>query len=107
MRSIPLLGEEEKKVLQKKIKSFAVKGYIAPIEGKILSLIKYFVVPEGIINNIVIDWHIMFHAGANKLNDCVWMPSFSLPTLNLLLRLVDEDSLIMADQDMGEMFLNV
>ncbi len=33
MRSQPPLGEEEKKVLQKKIKSFAVKGYIAPIEG--------------------------------------------------------------------------
>jgi len=54
----------------------------------------------------VMDWRIVFHAGANKLNNCVWMPSFSLPTLNLLLRLVDKDTL-MADWDMGEMFLNV
>jgi hypothetical protein len=60
---------------------------------------------KGIINNIVMDWCIVFHAGANKLNNCVWMPSFSLPTLNSLLRLVDEDTL-MADWDMGEMFLN-
>jgi hypothetical protein len=105
MQSQPPLGKEEKKVLQKKIKSFVVKGYIAPIEGKILSLIKYFVAPKGIINNVVMDWHIVFHAGANKLNNCIWMPSFSLPTLNSLLRLVDEDTL-MADQDMGEMFLN-
>jgi hypothetical protein len=105
MWSQPPLGEEEKKVLQKKIKSFVVKSYIAPIEGKILSLINYFAVIKGIINNVVMDWHIVFHAGANKLNDCVWTPSFSLPTLNSLLRLVDEDTL-MADRDMGEMFLN-
>jgi hypothetical protein len=47
----------------------------------------------------------VFHAGANKLNDCVLIPSFSLPSLNLLLHLVDKDTL-MAERDMGEMFLN-
>jgi hypothetical protein len=67
--------------------------------------IKYFAVPKGIINDVVMDWRIVFHAGANKLNDCVWTPSFSLPTFNLLLRLVGEDTL-MADRDMGEMILN-
>ena len=62
MQSQPPLGEEKKKVLQKKIKSFVVKGYIAPIEGKILSLIKYFAVPKGIINDVVMEWQIVFHA---------------------------------------------
>ncbi len=47
----------------------------------------------------------MFHAGANQLNDCVWAPSFSLPTVNSLLRIVDEQTL-MQDQDVGKMFLN-
>ncbi len=66
--------------------------------GQVGLLIKYFTVPKKIINGVVQDWRIVFHAGANKLNDCVWMPLFSLPTLN-------EDTL-MADRDMGEMFLN-
>ena len=105
MRSQPPLGEEEKKVRQKKIKSFVVKGYIALIEGKILLLIKYFAVPKEIINDVVIDWQIVFHAGANKLNNCVWIPSFSLPTVNSLLRLVNKETQ-MADWDTGEMFLN-
>jgi hypothetical protein len=50
------------------------------------------------------DWRIVFHAGVNKLNDCVWAPSFCLPTMNLLLRITDKKSL-MRDQDLGEMFL--
>ena len=51
------------------------------------------------------DWRIVFHVGANKLNDCIWAPLFSLPNLNSLLRIVDEHSL-MQDMDIGEMFLN-
>jgi hypothetical protein len=105
MRSQPPLGEEEKKVLQKKIKSFVVKEYIAPVDGKTQSLIKYFAVPKGVTNDVVMDWRIVFYAGTNKVNDYVWTPSFSLPTVNLLMWLVDEETL-MADQDMGEMFLN-
>jgi hypothetical protein len=40
----------------------------------------------------------------NKLNDCVWAPSFCLPTINSLLRITDEKTL-MKDLNLGEMFL--
>ena len=61
-------------------------------------MIKYFAVPKGLE-----DWRIVFDAGANKLNDVVWVPSFFLPTVNSLLRIVDDKSL-MSDHNMGEMF---
>ena len=69
------------------------------------SVIKYFAVPKGVVDEVVQDWRIVFHAGANKLNDAVFVPSFSLPTVNSLLWLVDNKTL-MSDRDMGEMFLN-
>ncbi len=47
----------------------------------------------------------MFHAGANKLNECVWAPSFMLPTINSLLRIVDCKT-YMEDRDVGDMFHN-
>ena len=96
---------DEKEVLKKKIVKFVAKGYIAPVPGQVRSLIKYFAVPKGIIDGIVQDWRTVFHAGANNLNDCVQTPSFSLPSLNSLLRIVDEMTL-MLDRDMGKIFLN-
>jgi hypothetical protein len=63
-----------------------------------------FAVPKGVIDNVIQDWRIVFHAGANKLNDCVWAPSFCLPTINSLLWITDEKTL-MRYQDLGEMFL--
>ena len=44
-------------------------------------------------------------ANANGLNECVWSPSFWLPTINMLVRGLDKNSW-MTDQDMGDMFLN-
>jgi hypothetical protein len=101
----PPLGVDEKEVFKKKIVKFVAKRYIAPILGRVLSLIKYFAIPKGIINGIVQDWRTVFHAGANKLNNCVYMPSFSLPSLNSLLRIVNEMT-VMLDHDIGKMFLN-
>ena len=46
----------------------------------------------------------MYHAGANGLNDCVWAPTFGLPTISTMLQMIDTDS-FMQDRDMGEMFL--
>jgi hypothetical protein len=60
------------------------KRYVTPVDGKIGSLIKYFAVPKGVVNDITLDWRIVFHAGANRLNECVWAPLFSLPTVNTL-----------------------
>ena len=47
----------------------------------------------------------MFHTRANKLNNSMWGPSFVLPLLNCLLRIVDSDTL-MSNRDMREMLLN-
>jgi hypothetical protein len=105
MKAQPPLKTNEKEVLSKEILKFIKKGYIAPPENKIRSLIKYFAVPKGVLEGVVQDWRIVFHAGANKLNDSVWAPSFALPTMNSFLRIVDSNSL-MEDRDIGEMFLN-
>ncbi len=81
-------------MLCKKILKFVVKEYMAPPSKKIKSLIKYFTVLKGIIKEVVQDWGIVFHAGANKLNNSVWAPLFSLPTVNTLLRTMDMGMLI-------------
>jgi hypothetical protein len=93
-RRQPPLKPDEKAILKKKILKFVGKCYLAPPVGQIGSLIKYFAVPKGVIDNVLQDWRIVFHAGANKLNDCVWAPSFCLPTVNLLLRITDKKSLM-------------
>jgi hypothetical protein len=59
------MKEEAHLVLRQKIKKCINKGYIAPSQQRIKSLIKYFAVPKGIVDNIVQDWRIEFHAGAN------------------------------------------
>jgi hypothetical protein len=105
MRKQPHLEPDEKAILHKKISKFITKGYIAPSALKINFLIKTFSVPKGIIGGVVQDWRILFHAGANKLNDSVWALSFALPSINSLLRIVDLTTL-MSDCNMGEMFLN-
>ncbi len=69
----PPLKPEEKEVLRKKIIKFVDWKYIAPPSGTIKSLIKYFAVPKG-----TDDWRKVFHAGANKLNDCVCWQSRSM-----------------------------
>ncbi len=50
-------------------------------------LIKYFMVPKGKDN-----FRMVYNATANKLNDCVWVPTFWLPTIDLLVRALDEHS---------------
>jgi len=90
MRRQPDLGPEEREVLHKKILKFIKKGYIVPPRsGQVKSLMKYFAVPKGVLEGVTLDWRIVFHAGANKLNDSVWAPSFILPSLNSLLRIVE------------------
>jgi hypothetical protein len=64
------------------------------------SIIKYFAVPKGDS-----DVRIVYDAAASGLNDCVWSPSFWLPTIGSLIRALDVDSW-MADRDIGDMFLN-
>ena len=76
------------------------RRYLAPLEVKLHSLIKYFAIPKG-----EGDWRVVYNVGANSLNDCVWAPPFYLPSVDALLRIVDHTS-TMEDRDIGEMFLN-
>ena len=101
----PTPPEDERAILAKKISTIILKQYIVPPREKLKSCIQFFAVPKGIVDGVVQDWRIVYHAGANKLNDCVWAPSFWLPTVSSLLRMLDADSL-MEDRDIGEMFLN-
>ena len=65
----------------------------------------YFGVPKGVVDGVPQDWRIVYHAGANGLNDAIWVPSFWLPGTNSLLRIVNCET-YMEDRDIGEMFLN-
>jgi hypothetical protein len=67
---------------------------------KVKLLIKYFAVPKG-DDNI----RLVYDATANRLNECVWVPTFWLPTIDTLIRALDRDSW-MTDRDVGDMFLN-
>ena len=58
------------------------------------------------MDEVAQDWRIVFHEGAKKLNNAVFVPSFSLPTVNSLLWLVDGKT-VMSDRDMGDMFHNI
>ncbi len=64
------------------------------------STIKWFAVPKGDD-----DIRLVYDAMANRLNECVWVPTFWLPTVDSLVRALKRD-LWMTDRDMGDMFLN-
>lgn len=85
---------------KEKIFKVVKRRYLLMTGIKVKSLIKYFAVPKG-EDNIC----LVYNATSNKLNDCVWMPTFWLPTINLLVRALDKDSW-MTDCDVGDMFLN-
>eukprot|EP00804_Cyclotella_cryptica_P010959 CCRYP_016684-RA/>CCRYP_016684-RA protein AED:0.10 eAED:0.14 QI:0/0/0/1/0.25/0/5/0/1241 len=94
--SDPNVRSKVKEKIMKVVKRKYMMGTTIPLS----SLIKYFAVPKG--DN---DIQIVYDATASGLNECVWAPSFWLPTVDLLLRALDAD-LWMADRDIGEMFLN-
>jgi len=85
-----------------KEKTFKVvkRRYLLTLGNKAKSMIKYFAVPKG-EDNI----RMVYDATANHLNECVWVPSFWLPTIDLLLRTLNKYSW-MTDRDVGDMFLN-
>jgi hypothetical protein len=89
-------AEMQKKVYKVKNRRYLVSTTIE----NIMSIIRYFAVPKGDD-----DVRIVYDATASNLNDCVWAPSFWLPTVDSLLRALDSDSW-MADRDIGDMFLN-
>ena len=88
--------EVRKKVLKVKRRRYIV----GTTRLDVASIIKYFAVPKG-----EEDWRVVYDATASGLNECVWAPSFWLPTVDSLVRALNEDSW-MADRDIGDMFLN-
>ena len=105
MKAQRIGSPEETAVLRKKLLKVIRKRYITVPEERLRSLISYFGVPKGIMDGIIQDWRIVYHAGANGLNDKVWCPSFWLPGVSSLVRILDLTS-VMEDRDIGEMFLN-
>jgi len=83
-----------------KISKVVKRRYLLSTGINVKSLIKYFAVPKG-----EDDVRMVYDATANKLNECVWVPSFWLPTIDSLVRALDGESW-MTDRDVGDMFLN-
>jgi hypothetical protein len=67
------------KTREKKIGKVFKRRYLISTCLAIKSFIKYFVVPKG-----EDDIRLVYNATANKLNKCVWVPSFWLPAIDLL-----------------------
>jgi hypothetical protein len=74
------------------------KGYIDI--GLVLLLISFFEVPNGLTNI-----RMVYDGTKSGLNAVLWAPWFPLPTIDSLLRNVEAGTW-MADNDVGEMFLN-
>jgi hypothetical protein len=86
--------------IREKIEKVLKRRYLVPMDLVIKSNIKFFPVPKG-----EDDICIVYDATANELNEAVWVPTFWLPTINLLVQAVGSDSW-MTDKDIGDMFLN-
>jgi hypothetical protein len=74
------------------------KGYIDI--GLVISLISFFEVPKGLT-----DIRMVYDGTKSGVYAMLWTPWFPLPTVDSLLRSV-EPGTWMADNDVGEMFLN-
>ena len=82
----------------KKLEKVRRLGYID--KGFIRSLTSYFSVPKG-----EADIRMVYDASRSGLNEALWAPNFGLPSVDVLLRGVDE-GFWMGDLDIGDMFLN-
>lgn len=79
-----------------KLETVRNRQYVA--KGKVLSLTSYFSVPKGDS-----DVRMVYDATRSNLNACLWAPNFGMPTVEILLRGINEESW-MGDLDIGEMF---
>ena len=95
MTNDPRMREMAKEKIFKVVK----RRYLLTLGIKAKSMIRYFAVPKG-----EDDIRMVYDATANHLNECVWVPSFWLPTIDSLLRTLDKYSW-MTDRDVGDMFL--
>lgn len=96
-QSLPKEKEIYLKV-RKKVMKVRERQYITA--GNVVSLTSFFAVPKG-----EDDIRLVYNATSSGLNETVWAPWFSLPTVESHLRQVT-DGTFMSDCDLGEMFLN-
>ena len=96
----PMADEKTWAMAKDKILKVIKRRYLLTSGINVKSLIKYFGVPKG-----EDDIRLVYDATANKLNKCVWVPTFWLPIIDTLVRALDKDSW-MTDWDVGDMFLN-
>ena len=76
----PLRDPEVRSGVRRKIEKVMHQRYMLKSGIELKSLIKYFSEPKG--EN---DIRIVYDATAKKLNECIWVLSFWLPTLDSLL----------------------
>lgn len=81
-----------------KLQTVRRKQYIS--KGTVKSLTSFFSVPKG-----EHDVRMVYDASKLQLNRSLWAPNFGLPTVDSLVRGLNETSW-MGDLDIGEMFLN-
>jgi hypothetical protein len=84
---------------REKIGKVFKRRYLLSTGLAIKSFIKYFTVPKG-----EDDIRLVYNATANKLNECVWVPSFWLPRIDSLIRALDKN--LWTTDRVGDMFLN-
>jgi hypothetical protein len=103
-RAQPVIDDTELRArTREKVGKVMRRRYLLPTGTpgtSVKSYIKYFAVPKG-VDNI----RMVYDATANKLNKAVWVPTFWLPTIDMLVRNVGRDSWMM-DRDIRDMFLN-
>jgi hypothetical protein len=99
--SQPIIADPDLRTKAKdKIIKVVRRRYLITSGITIKSLIKYFAVPKG-EDNV----RLVYDAMANKLNECAWVPSFWLPTIDSLVRALNKESW-MTNRNVGDMFLN-
>ena len=73
------MSPEETAALKEKILEVIRKRYLVVPEDRLRSVISYFGVPKGVIDGIIQDWRIVYHAGANGLNEKFGLLRFGFP----------------------------
>jgi hypothetical protein len=97
----PIIADADIRIkTREKIVKVIKRRYLLTTDLPIKSLIKFFVLPKR-----EDDIRLVYNTTANKLNECVWVPSLWLPTIDSLVRVCDVETW-MTDRDIGDMFLN-
>jgi hypothetical protein len=80
-----VLDPKIQEMVKDKILQMVTCRYLLTSRIMVKSFIKYFAVPKG-EDNI----RLVYNAAANRLNKCVWVPTFWLPTVYTLVRALDK-----------------